>query len=178
MRRMNFPGEALQARREELGLSLKQVHEQIRVPLQYIEALERGDVSALPVATYTFGFITSYCECLGVYPEPYLDRYRTIREAASEEAIAAPAPVLPKAINFALPALPAHRPAWMSDVITWGTICGIVLLGWITYSVVLKPAPQEDTRVNAGTIEIEVPEYHFLEDDLAVEPAPKAQTRR
>lgn len=176
---MNFPGEALQARREELGLSLKQVHEQIRVPLQYIEALERGDVSALPVATYTFGFITSYCECLGVYPEPYLDRYRTIREMEAEAPAATPAPSLPRAVQFALPALPGYRPAWMSDIITWGTICGIVLLGWITYSVVLKPAPQEENRVNAGTIEIEVPEYHFLEDDIAFEPAaPAASTRR
>ncbi len=178
MRLANFPGEALQARREELGLSLKQVHEQIRVPLQYIEAIERGDVSSLPVATYTYGFITSYCECLGVYPEPYLDRYRTIREMMAEAATPAPVPVLPKAVNFALPALPAHRPVWLADAITWGTICGIVLLGWITYSVVLKPAPQEDTRVNAGTIEIEVPEYHFLEDDLSAAPAPAPSTRR
>jgi cytoskeletal protein RodZ len=162
-----FPGEALRERREALGLSLQDVHAQVHVPLQHLAAMERGDVAALPLPTYTTGFISSYCECLP--PDPYLHRYRWAveqLEATPAPAAAAPArTVAPK--SFALPSIPARRPAWVADAITWGTICGIVALGWITYSVMLKPAIQDDTRVEAGTFDApQAPEFHFLDDEL------------
>ena len=165
MKHANFPGEALQARREELGLTLKEVHTQIRVPLEYIVAIEAGNYAGLPAPTYTHGFIVSYCELLEIAPGPYLHRYRMYMDRIAEPAAEPAARRERPAFQFTLP-LPAQRPAWVSDALTWGAICGIVLLGWVAYSVVLKPAPLEDTRVNAGTIEIEAPDYHFLDDEL------------
>ena len=170
MKPLTFPGEALRDRREAQGLSLKDVYDQIHVPLQHVEALERGDIAALPVATYTVGFIVSYCECLGVAPQPYVDRYRTLCDAPVAQALPEDAPRFkPAPMPFTLPALPSHRPGWMADAMAWGTICGIVLLGWITYTVMLKPATVDDSRVEAGTQEVtapEYPEFHFLEEDL------------
>lgn len=162
-----FPGEALRERREALGLSLQEVHEQVHVPLQHLAAMEKGDVAALPLPTYTTGFISSYCEFLGLTPDPFLHRYRwAVEQLENAPAVAAPAPRVASK-GFALPAMPSRRPAWVSDAITWGAICGIVLLGWVTYSVVLKPAPVEENRVEAGTFDApQPPEFHFLEDEL------------
>lgn len=165
MKSLAFPGEALRERRVELGLSLQEVHEQIHVPLQHIVAMENGDVRALPVPAYTTGFIVSYCECLGLAPYRFLDRYQMMLDEPETSTRQQAKPVAVSR-TFTLPALPNHRPPWMADAITWGAICGIVLLGWMTYSVVLKPAAQEESRIEAGTMEIEMPEFHFLEDEL------------
>jgi cytoskeletal protein RodZ len=163
-----FPGEALRERREALGLSLQQVHEQVHVPLQHLANMEKGDVAALPLPTYTTGFISSYCEFLGLTPDPFLHRYRWAFEQLEDAPAAAaePAPrVAPK--QFTMPAPRYQRPAWVADALTWGAICGIVLLGWVTYSVVLKPAAVDETRVEAGTFDApRPPEFHFLEDEL------------
>lgn len=168
MKALAFPGEALRERREELGLSLQEVHEQIHVPMLHIAALERGDIAALPAPAYTTGFITSYCECLGIPPYRFIDRYHLMLDAmevAARSRAQAPAPSYSRGFALpVLPVLPARRPAWVAEALTWGAVCGVLLLAWITYTVVLKPAPAEDNRIEAGTIEIEMPEYHFLEE--------------
>ena len=57
-----------------------------------------------------------------------------------------------------------RRPRWVGEVVAWAAICGILLLGWIAYGVVMRPlAESEDARVDAGTLEI-VPPTHFEED--------------
>ena len=53
---------------------------------------------------------------------------------------------------------PGARPLWVSDALTWGAICAILLLGWVSYSVVVKPfAESGEKRVDAGTIAVEPP---------------------
>jgi hypothetical protein len=48
---------------------------------------------------------------------------------------------------------------------TWGAICGVLLLGWLTWSALIQPiAAEQETRIEAGSIEVEYPEYHFLDE--------------
>jgi len=166
MREIGFPGDELRERREELGLSLAEAHSRVHVPMQHLHALERGDLGLLPPPAYTIGFIQSYCEFLELRPERFIDRYRMLTqvvkprqaEAAAPRAAAAPR-------SFSLPSLPSANPRWVSEMATWGAICGVLLLGWLTWSALIQPiAAEQETRIEAGSIEVEYPEYHFLDE--------------
>jgi len=149
-----FPGELLRERREALGCSLGDLYQHIHVPAQYIDALESGRLKELPSTTYVLGYINSYCDFLGLEPNPFLERYRACARPA-----AAPAR------RRALPAMriPGARPAWVEATLAWGAICAILCLGWFAYSTVVKPiAEPPSTPVEAGTIELP-PSTHFDE---------------
>jgi cytoskeletal protein RodZ len=158
MNQAEFPGHLLRERREALGLSRLDVFEHIRVPVQYLEALEDADFRELPCAAYAVGFLASYCQFLGLEPDPFVDHYWSrVREVgATRQATAS---------RF----FPARsdsgegRPRWMTELIAWGAICGILLLGWLTYAVVVRPLTEStETRVDAGAHE--APPVHFEEE--------------
>jgi cytoskeletal protein RodZ len=58
----NFQG--LKAKREALGLSLKDVFRRTRVSVAYLEAIENGDFHLLPESIYAQNFIKSYARVL------------------------------------------------------------------------------------------------------------------
>ena len=58
----NFQG--LKAKREALGLSLKDVFRRTRVSVAYLEAIENGDFHLLPESIYAKNFIKSYARVL------------------------------------------------------------------------------------------------------------------
>jgi cytoskeleton protein RodZ len=62
--------------RERLGWKLSDVAEGLRIRLPYLEAIERGELSALPGAAYQTGFVRSYSQALGLDPEEILRRFR------------------------------------------------------------------------------------------------------
>lgn len=144
MSRFGVHGKALRERREELGLSLAQVHEAIHVPIEHLRALESGDLRAIPAVTYAAGFLKSYCEHLGLHPEPILFAFRSSMDSRRKVSTL-------RQMNAPVEDV---RPAWLTDVIAWGAVCGLIVLGWFAYAVVVRPfleAPQD--RVEAGTLE-------------------------
>jgi len=138
-----FPGNTLQARREELGLSRLDVHDRIHVPVEYIAALEEGTFAALPVAAYTRGFLRTYCQFLDLPPEPFMDRLEvSTRPAAAGR-------YLKRRVDNA-----EERPRWLRDLLAWGAVCAVLVLGWLTYAVIVRPmAENTGARVEAGSPE-------------------------
>ena len=59
-------GERLREAREAQGLSLAEVAARTRVPVRHLEAIERGDYSGLPSATYSVGFAKTYARAVGI----------------------------------------------------------------------------------------------------------------
>lgn len=57
-------GATLRAAREQLGWSLADVEEQIKLPIQRLKALESEDFSQLPEMSYVRGFVRSYGKLL------------------------------------------------------------------------------------------------------------------
>jgi cytoskeleton protein RodZ len=81
--------------RERLGWRLADVAEQLRIRLPYLEAIERGDLAALPGSAYQTGFIRSYALILGLDPEEILRRFRAAGmgpPAKAELSFLAPVP--------------------------------------------------------------------------------------
>lgn len=69
-------GAGMRAVRERLGWKLADVADELRIRLPYLEAIESGNLSALPGPAYQTGFIRSYAQILGLDPEEILRRFR------------------------------------------------------------------------------------------------------
>ena len=62
--------------RERLGWRLSDVAAELRIRLPYLEAIERGELSALPGAAYQTGFVRTYAQALGLDGDEILRRFR------------------------------------------------------------------------------------------------------
>lgn len=82
-------GEILKKRREELGLSIKDMAALLRIKAEYISSIEEDQFEKLPIAVYTIGYIRCYAAYLRVDPEPILSDY------AGHLSYPKPAAVLP-----------------------------------------------------------------------------------
>ena len=155
MSRFGVHGKALRERREEMGFSLAEVYEAIHVPIEHLRALESGDMRCIPAPAYAAGFLRSYCEFLGLHPEPILFAFRSCMDS----------PRRPSMHQSPSARRVMERPAWLTDLIAWGTVCGVLLLGWFAYAVVVRPflATPED-RVEAGTVEVAPQEFFELDE--------------
>lgn len=69
-------GAGLREVRERLGWNIADVAEELRIRQPFLEAIERGDMAALPGAAYQTGFVRSYATILGLDPDEILRRFR------------------------------------------------------------------------------------------------------
>ena len=72
----DFGGEGLRAAREAAKVEIATLSFELRIPKNYLEALETEDYDQLPGTTYGFGYIRSFCKFLDIDPQPYLDSYK------------------------------------------------------------------------------------------------------
>ena len=65
-------GQQLRAAREAQGLSLHDVADRLKLSLRQLEAIEAGDFSRLPGATFVRGFVRNYTRFLALYGAPLM----------------------------------------------------------------------------------------------------------
>ena len=145
MSEYEFPGHRLKEQREALGLSMLDAYHETHVPIAYLTRLEEGTLDALPATAYVVGFLTTYCRVLDLSPDSFIDALRACRAARPDVNFLAPGALTDPASPY---------PLWMRDALSWAAICAILVLGWVSYSIVVKPFAESTTdRVNAGSIE-------------------------
>ena len=85
-------GAHLRDLREHYELSAQQVAERLHIRPKYIEAIEAGEMSALPGKVYTQGYIQSYAEFLGLDAAAILRQYEGLEAmpTASQFRVAEP----------------------------------------------------------------------------------------
>ncbi len=71
------PWEGLRSAREARGLSVQEVSAHLKLAPRQIEAIERGDLSALPGAAFARGFVRNYARFLGLDAAPMLAQMET-----------------------------------------------------------------------------------------------------
>jgi len=92
-------GAELREVRERLGWKLTDVSASLRIRLPFLEAIERGDLAALPGTAYQTGFIRTYAQALGLDPEEILRRFRAEGVGLTAKAeLTFPAPVPDRAV--------------------------------------------------------------------------------
>ena len=72
----DYSGAALRRARQAASVEIETIAAELRIPKNYLHALETEDYDILPGATYGFGYISSYCKFLGIDPQPFLDTYK------------------------------------------------------------------------------------------------------
>ena len=86
-------GEKLRLARETRGIALRDISEQTRISMRYLEAIESDDYRRLPGGIFNRSFIRAYAKFIGYDEQQAIDDYgRTMREHGEpdEESSAKP----------------------------------------------------------------------------------------
>lgn len=89
LRTFEVLGKEVTCRRQKKGMSLPDVSEKTRIRIQFLEAIESGDISLLPGAIYARGFIRTYLDLLDspdLWPE-YDENLKNISPEKSKESV-------------------------------------------------------------------------------------------
>ncbi|HCL90952.1 MAG TPA: hypothetical protein DHW70_06495, partial [Candidatus Atribacteria bacterium] len=62
-------GNFLKEKREAKGISLIEVEKDLKIRKKYLQALEDGNVDAIPGKTYIIGYLRNYSKYLGINEE-------------------------------------------------------------------------------------------------------------
>lgn len=90
VREHESPGRLLAAARQKMGLSIGDIAAKLRMSVQQIDALERGDYSRLPKGTFLRGFVKSYAKLVNVEPAEALRVLEQTHEAGRRPDIVVP----------------------------------------------------------------------------------------
>ena len=77
-------GAYLRQEREQRNVSLEELSWATKIKLDYLYAIEEGDMSILPADIFVKGYIKSYAQYLEIDPEQVMRRY--VRSAGCREA--------------------------------------------------------------------------------------------
>ena len=79
-------GEKLRLAREARGIALREISEQTRISIRYLEAIEGDDYKRLPGGIFNRSFIRAYAKFVGVDEHAALEDYsRTLRERGESD---------------------------------------------------------------------------------------------
>ncbi|HLA12412.1 MAG TPA: helix-turn-helix transcriptional regulator [Pyrinomonadaceae bacterium] len=74
-------GEQLRLAREERGIPLREISDQTRISVRYLEAIEHNDYKRLPGGIFNRSFVKAYARCIGYDEKQAMEGYtRYLRE--------------------------------------------------------------------------------------------------
>ncbi len=68
-------GEQLRIAREERGIPLREISDQTRISVRYLEAIETNDYKRLPGGIFNRSFVKAYARCVGYDEKEAVDAY-------------------------------------------------------------------------------------------------------
>jgi cytoskeletal protein RodZ len=112
----------LRLAREQKKITLQQIADQTHISLRQLENLEEGRYGQLPGGMYNRAFLRAYCECLGLDPTGFLERYEAEMPPTPEKlAVFKPRNTRP------------FTPRKLSPVIIWSVML-LISIGSLLYS--------------------------------------------
>lgn len=70
-------GQKLKSAREGQGLSLSDIYQRTKIPVNHLQSIDNGAAEDLPEPVYVSGFIRRYAECVGLNPQSLVEEYRS-----------------------------------------------------------------------------------------------------
>ena len=161
---ISYGGEALRAEREKAGVDIPTLSFELRIPKNYLHALEAETYDELPGATYGYGYIKSYCKFLGIDDTPFLDTYKMRTSAADSRP------------EYSFPD-EALEPR-MSGAMTAMLVVLVLLTGYIGWQVFdrYQGAPTQETTLVASIAVQNEPAGAEVAQVTDVAPAPNAES--
>lgn len=89
----------LRQAREAMGLSVGDVSAYLKLTVRQIEAIERGELDALPGAAFARGFVRNYARFLGLNPSEFLQARETTGLAPEADSAALAARINPTGLG-------------------------------------------------------------------------------
>src|ERR1700752_1939217 len=80
-------GEFLRQARERRGLTLQQISSETKIPWRHLDALEHGQLDAVPGGTYRRGEIRAYAEVVGIDKALALERLDRALQSTTEPVV-------------------------------------------------------------------------------------------
>jgi cytoskeletal protein RodZ len=68
-------GEDLKTIRDELGVSLEEIAEIVKIRMVYLEAIENDEFEKTPSKIFLKGFLRAYAQCIGLDADIVANRY-------------------------------------------------------------------------------------------------------
>src|SRR5262245_36974410 len=78
-------GEKLRLARETRGIALRDISEETRISMRYLEAIETDDYRRLPGGIFNRSFIRAYAKQIGFDEQQAVDEYSTLMHERGEE---------------------------------------------------------------------------------------------
>src|SRR5437588_2413269 len=131
------PGARLKAAREDAGLSVDQVAQQLKLAPRQVRALEDEDFAQLPGRTFARGFVRNYARLLNLNGDDLLSR---LPDAAHAPALEAPALHPTGAMIAELPTASTPKTSfmrWLIPLVLVACIVGAAAYEW--YRGALSP---------------------------------------
>jgi len=79
-------GNFLKERREARGISLIEAEKDLRIRKKYLQALEEGNIDAIPGRTYLIGYLRNYSKYLGIDEENINQIIQTYKNLEEQKA--------------------------------------------------------------------------------------------
>ncbi len=137
-------GERLRAAREAAGFDFNDIATKTRVPKRHLEAIERGDYSALPSPTYAVGFTRAFARAVG------LDDVAIARDTRSELGRAQPGEADNEPYEPVDPArLPSRLLAWTAALLAVVLLAGYLIWRANYFGATDPAAPPPESDVVA-----------------------------
>ncbi len=80
------PGEMLSSARDQASLSLEQVAESTRIPLNMLQAIEQDEYHKISGDLYVKSFLRAFCQAVALDPDEVVEVYLAFTGAVSKEA--------------------------------------------------------------------------------------------
>src|ERR1700687_3322958 len=117
-------GEQLRLSREERGIALREISNQTRISMRYLEAIEGNDYKRLPGGIFNRSFVKAYARCVGFDETQALEGYaQYLREQGQSTEDDVPVPHYSKVYS--------DTPATRSPVLT--VFLAILILVVLTF---------------------------------------------
>jgi cytoskeletal protein RodZ len=147
-------GQKIRSAREGQGLTLAQIYERTKIPVNHLAAIDYGSTDELPEPVYVAGFIKRYAECVGLNGQLLSDEYRKSQEEGNGGSphgkAYTPQPASPMPTYFAArtrfePSAP-NPFKWMAFYGFW-IVCLVALVGFLFTYVQNMNNVQQDPSV-------------------------------
>ncbi|MFN2532981.1 MAG: helix-turn-helix domain-containing protein [Pyrinomonadaceae bacterium] len=133
-------GEQLRLAREERGIPLRQISDQTRISVRYLEAIESDEYGRLPGGVFNRSFIKAYAKCIGYDEKEAIEGYsRYLREHGNDADEVQTTPMHSKVYT--------DTPATRSPVLT--VVLTILILALVT-AAALAAVHWFQRRADAG----------------------------
>jgi len=159
-------GEQLRLAREQRGLPLREISDQTRISVRYLEAIETNDYKRLPGGIFNRSFVKAYARCVGYDEKEAVEAYtRYMREQGEpgDDVVTRPhhAKVYTDATATRSPVLTVVLAIFILAIIVLGALAALHWVQRRSADVHRRPRPSSEL------VTFKTPAGQTLEDRIA-----------